>query len=77
MVFYCERAADFAADSGLDDAAYYSALVRMFAQALEVTDDLPAERLEPLHARLDTVCELGLRLGVGFELEALLSDYRR
>ena len=35
MVFYCERASGFSGDVGLQDEAYFDALVRMFEQALE------------------------------------------
>ncbi len=35
MVFYCERAAGFSNEYGLDDEGYLDALVRMFAQSLE------------------------------------------
>jgi hypothetical protein len=37
MVFYCERAAGFSNEYGLDDEGYYDALVRMFEQALKVS----------------------------------------
>src|ERR1700732_156020 len=42
MVFYCERAAGFSSDIGNQDEGYFDALVRMFEQALTVTDQLPA-----------------------------------
>jgi len=46
MVFYCERAAGFSNDVGLQDEGYFDALVRMFGQALKTIDGLPvgAER---------------------------------
>jgi hypothetical protein len=37
MVFYCERAAGFAREYGMDDPGYLDALVRMFEQALKVS----------------------------------------
>jgi hypothetical protein len=39
-VFYCERAAGFSSDVGLQDEGYFDALVRMFAQALKTIDAL-------------------------------------
>src|SRR6202162_2666303 len=42
MVFYCERAAGFSSDIGNQDEGYFDGLVRMFEQALTVTDQLPA-----------------------------------
>jgi hypothetical protein len=41
-VFYCERAAGFCSDIGNQDESFLDALVRMFAQALKVIDQLPA-----------------------------------
>ncbi|CAH1083165.1 hypothetical protein [Candidatus Nitrotoga sp. 1052] len=35
MVFYCERAARFSNDVGLQDEGYFDALVRMFEQGIE------------------------------------------
>jgi hypothetical protein len=40
MVFYCERAAGFSHEFGMDDVGYYSALVRMFEQALKTIASL-------------------------------------
>src|SRR6202049_4727436 len=53
MVFYCERAAGFSSDIGNQDPGYFDALVRMFEQALTVTDQLPARDRNTLIARLD------------------------
>jgi hypothetical protein len=54
-VFYCERAMGFANEVGLDDEAYYDALVRMFDQALKYVMALPDVQCDPLIDRLDTV----------------------
>jgi len=43
MVFYCERAAGFSDDVGLQDEGYFDALVRMFEQALKVIHSLPED----------------------------------
>ena len=40
MVFYCERAAGFSLEVGLQDEGYFDALIRMFAQALKTIDAL-------------------------------------
>src|ERR1700737_1935007 len=42
MVFYCERAAGFSSDIRNQDEGYFDALVRMFEQALRLTNQLPA-----------------------------------
>ena len=41
MVFYCEQAADFSDEFGLQDDGYFSALVRMFEQALKFASTTP------------------------------------
>jgi hypothetical protein len=53
MVFYCERAAGFSNDIGLQDEGYFDALVRMFEQALKVIAALPAGPRAALWERLD------------------------
>ena len=65
MVFYCERAVGFSCDIGLQDEAYFDALVRMFGQALTVIDGLRDERRSALLGRLDKVRRLGQNLGYG------------
>jgi len=54
MVFYCERAAGFSDDVGLQDEGYFDALVRMFEQALKVIQSLP-EDARPALARSVTL----------------------
>jgi hypothetical protein len=46
MVFYCEQSIGFSSEFGLDDEGYYSALVRMFEQALKVVVGLPEPQRE-------------------------------
>jgi hypothetical protein len=65
MVFYCERAVGFCDDIGNDDVNYYSALVRMFEQALAVASTLPASVQESLIDRLDQVRNIGHNFGYG------------
>ena len=55
MVFYCEQAAGFCSDVGNEDEAYFAALVRIFEQALTVTNTLPPNVRGALVARLDRV----------------------
>jgi hypothetical protein len=77
MVYFCERGVGFSNDVGLQDEAYFGALVRMFQQALLATVALPQERRAPLSARLNAVRKLGesLGYGVGDEMGELLAGY--
>jgi len=76
-VFYCERAAGFASDVGMDDENYLSALVRMFEQALTVANTLPADSREALLARLDGVRNISQNIGygVGEDMDSILARY--
>lgn len=77
MVFYCERAAGFSNDVGLQDEGYFNALVRMFEQALNAIGTLPeGDRLE-LVARLDAVRRTSHNFGygVGDCMDALLAEH--
>ena len=77
MVFYCERAAGFSNDVGLQDEGYFDALVRMFEQALKTIASLADVQRQPLWDRLDTVrrtCH-NFGYGVGDDMDDLLSDY--
>lgn len=73
MVFYSEQAIDFSSEFGLDDEGYYSALVRMFEQALKVVVNLPEPERESFLDRLDDVRTMGRKVGwdVGDEFNAL------
>lgn len=75
MVFYCERAAGFSSDVGLQDEGYFDALVRMLAQALKIVDALPddckLDLLARLHAVRNTSHNFGY--GVGDEMDDLLA----
>jgi hypothetical protein len=79
MVFYCERAAGFCCDVGYQDESYFNALVRMFEQAIAVTDQLPASQRNALIARLDRTRAIGHNLGygVGDDMDSLLAKYVR
>jgi hypothetical protein len=77
MVFYCERAAGFSDAFGMDDEGYYSALVRMFEQALKTIASLADAQRQPLWDRLDTVrstCH-NFGYGVGDDMDDLLAEY--
>ncbi len=65
MVFYCERAAGFSDDVGLQDEGYFDALVRMFEQALKMIAALPEEARPALWARLDMVRRISHNFGYG------------
>jgi hypothetical protein len=77
MVFYCERAAGFSNEYGLDDEGYYDALVRMFEQALKVSVTLAAEQRNLMLDRLDAVRAISHNVGygVGDDMDDLLAKY--
>ncbi len=77
MVFYCERAAGFCADIGLQDEGYFDALVRMFEQALKVAVTLPEEARAELLSRLDTVRRISHNFGygVGDDMDDMLAGH--
>lgn len=77
MVFYCERAAGFCDDIGLQDEGYFDALVRMFEQALKVAVMLPEEARAELLSRLDTVRRISHNFGygVGDDMDDLLAGH--
>lgn len=77
MVFYCERAAGFSNDIGLQDEGYFDALVRMFEQALKVIAALPNTARQALLDRLDDVrrtCH-NFGYGVGDDMDELLAEH--
>jgi hypothetical protein len=77
MVFYCERAAGFGNDVGLQDEGYFDALVRMFEQALKTNASLADAQRPPLWDRLDAVrrtCH-NFGYGVGDDMDDLLAEY--
>lgn len=73
-VFYCEQAAGFSNDVGLQDEAYFDALVRMFQQALKVISSLPEKDHQDLLGRLDAVRRISHNFGygVGDDMDDLL-----
>jgi hypothetical protein len=78
MVFYCERAAGFCKEYGMDDAeGYFDALVRMFEQALKLSVTLAVGQRDAMLNRLDAVRDISHNFGygVGDEMDDLLSKY--
>lgn len=77
MVFYCERAAGFSNDIGLQDEGYFDALVRMFEQCLKIIVALPAEARSALLERLDEVRSISHNVGygVGDDMDELLAEH--
>ena len=78
MVFYCERASDFSNALGFADEAYFSALVKMFEQALKISITLENQQRHDLLDRLDDVRSISHNLGygVGDEMNILLAKYK-
>lgn len=75
-VFYCERAAGFSNDIGLQDESYFDALVRMFEQALKAVSGLPETCRPELLRRLDAVRRISHNFGygVGDDMDDLLAE---
>lgn len=76
-VFYCEEAISFLRDCSIDDEGYYSALVRMYGQALQRTLSLPESERAPFLQRLRRVRAAAQTIGwgVGEEMAALWYDF--
>lgn len=77
MVFYCEQAAGFSDSVGLEDNAYFDALIVMFDQALENITVLPKKQACSMRSRLENVCSTCHRFGygVGDDMDELLANY--
>ena len=65
MVLYCERAAGFSAEVGMDDEVYLGALVSMFGHALTTIAGLPVELRAGMFNRLESARRIGRHLGYG------------
>ena len=78
MVFYCEQAAGFSNDIGLQDESYFNALVRMFARAVTATNALSSGQRDPLLRRLDQVTQVSHNFGngVGDDMNEIFSEHR-
>lgn len=77
MVFFCERAAGFSNDIGLQDEGYFDALVRMFEQALKTIAALPEAERPALLERTDEVRRISHNVGygVGDDMDELLAEH--
>lgn len=77
MVFYCERAAGFSKEHGLQDGGYFDALVRKFEQALKGSATLPARQRDIMLNRLEVVRKSSHNFGygVGYALDDLFATY--
>ena len=65
MVFYCERAAGFSADVGMDGDAWFDALLHMIEQALKTIDALPEPLRPQFLERLESVRHTSHNFGYG------------
>ncbi len=77
MVFYCERAAGFSKEYGLQDGGCFDGLIRMFEQALKGSVTLPDRQRDAMLNRLDAVRRTSHNFGygVGYELDDLFVKY--
>lgn len=75
MVFYCEQAAGFSNEVGLQDESYFDALVRMFEHALKAIAAMPAGSRPALIARLKAVRRDSRNFGYGvaYDMDELLA----
>lgn len=77
MVFYCERAAGFCDDIGMEDDAFFAALVRMYEQALKSVVSLPDVERDAFITRLDAVRRVCVNFGYGVsdDMNALCAQH--
>jgi len=77
MVFFCERAAGFSNEVGLQDDGYAGALVRMFGHALKISVTLPVTQRDAMLGRLDAVRRVSddFGYGIGDDMDALVAEY--
>jgi len=77
MVYYCEAAAEFSTEYGMDDESYFGALVRMFEQAVKIVLQLSPDDRDAMIGRLDRVRTRCHRLGygVGDDMDYLLEAH--
>ena len=79
LVFYCEQASGFSRDVGLQDEGYFSALVRMFSDALKAIADLPQPQRPALSTRMNAIRRAShdIGYGVGEDMDSLLAEHGR
>jgi hypothetical protein len=64
-VYYCEVCADFLSWCGMEDDSYFNALIREYAQALEIIAKLETHQQEAFLDRLDEVQHKAIAWGWG------------
>ena len=76
LVYYCEMAAGFSEEVGNDEKVYLDTLVRMFAQAVQVVEQLPESDRPDLIARLNDVREISHNIGysVGEDMDDIMGN---
>lgn len=76
-VFYCEVASGLISECGFEDERYFTALVRMFDQALSVVATLDTSSRPALLQRLDAVRTVSGAVGGGVKdaMDELWSEY--
>jgi hypothetical protein len=76
LVFYCEQAAGFSQDVGMEGDSWFSSLTRVFADALRLAITLPDEQQESCLARLDRVRDISQHFGwgVGDEMNSIWTE---
>lgn len=78
MTFYCEQAAGFSNEVGLEDENYFDALLDMFEKALKLAVSLPAEKSSTVLERLDQVRQVchNFGYGVGDDMDDMLHEFQ-
>lgn len=77
LVFYCEQAAGFSRDVGMEGDSWFCSLIRVFADALKLAVTLPDERQASYLERLDRVRNISQHFGwgVGDAMNSLWAEY--
>ena len=77
QVFYCEQAAGFCDDIGMDVEGFLVALARMYKQALKSAVALPYDERDAPVARLDAVRRVSCNFGYGVsdDMNTLFAEY--
>ncbi len=68
-LYYCEEAFSFLEPCGLEDEGYFLALIRMYAQALDLVSKLPATERHGYVERLDKLRSRARHVGWGVQEE--------
>jgi hypothetical protein len=68
-LYYCEEAFSFLESCGMEDEGYFLALIRMYAQALDLVSKLPATERHAYVERLDKLRSRARHVGWGVQEE--------